>query len=280
MYGPKASGTWPSGVSLAGTNGTNGTNGATGATGPAGTTVHSALTGLGGDDHTQYHNNTRGDARYQPLDATLTALAGVTTAADKLIYATGSDAFATCVLTTQARSLLDDTTAAAQRTTLGIETVVVSPLAADTPYTGTSSAYTIILATITIPTTGLWRVTALVQLLLTALAGAVGFRLQSPASGGAVLAGVSGRVLGIAWDAGGNPGAVAQAPAVLITGSPTILSGASVPGPIYNANQPYNWEGVIDVTTAGTLELRLMIGGTSANALTAYKGCCLEARSL
>lgn len=34
-------------------------------------------------------------AGYQPLDATLTALAGVTTAADRLIYATGSDAFAT-----------------------------------------------------------------------------------------------------------------------------------------------------------------------------------------
>ena len=32
--------------------------------GPAGTTDHGALTGLGDDDHTQYLNNTRGDARY------------------------------------------------------------------------------------------------------------------------------------------------------------------------------------------------------------------------
>lgn len=27
-------------------------------------TDHGDLTGLGNDDHTQYHNNTRGDARY------------------------------------------------------------------------------------------------------------------------------------------------------------------------------------------------------------------------
>jgi hypothetical protein len=59
-------------------------------------------------------------ATYQPLDATLTALAGVTTAADKLIYATGSDAFATTDLTAAGRAIMDDANAAAQRTTLGL----------------------------------------------------------------------------------------------------------------------------------------------------------------
>lgn len=59
----------------------------------------------------------------QPLDATLTALAGVTTAADTLIYATGADAFATTSLTSAGRALLDDADAAAQRTTLGLGTI-------------------------------------------------------------------------------------------------------------------------------------------------------------
>lgn len=57
---------------------------------------------------------------FQGLDATLTALAGVTTAADKVIYATGSDTFATTDLTSFARTLLDDANAATARATLGI----------------------------------------------------------------------------------------------------------------------------------------------------------------
>jgi hypothetical protein len=61
-----------------------------------------------------------GDA--QPLDATLTALAGVTTAANKLIYATGSDTFSTADLTSFARTLLDDADAATMLATLGIDT--------------------------------------------------------------------------------------------------------------------------------------------------------------
>lgn len=61
----------------------------------------------------------------QPLDATLTALAGVTTAANQLIYATGSDAFATTGLTSFGRSLIDDADAATARTTLGLGTAAV-----------------------------------------------------------------------------------------------------------------------------------------------------------
>lgn len=59
----------------------------------------------------------------QPLDATLTALAGLTVAADQLIYATGSDAFATTSLTSFGRSLIDDADASAARTTLGLGTI-------------------------------------------------------------------------------------------------------------------------------------------------------------
>jgi hypothetical protein len=56
----------------------------------------------------------------QNLDATLTALAALTTAADQLIYATGVDTFAMASLTTFGRSLIDDADAAAGRTTLGV----------------------------------------------------------------------------------------------------------------------------------------------------------------
>jgi hypothetical protein len=56
----------------------------------------------------------------QGLDATLTALAGVTVGADQIIYATGTDAFTVTSLTSTARSILDDTSTSAMRTTLGV----------------------------------------------------------------------------------------------------------------------------------------------------------------
>lgn len=59
----------------------------------------------------------------QGLDATLTALAGLTTAADQMIYATGTDTFAMTALSAFGRTLIDDADAAAARTTLGLSTM-------------------------------------------------------------------------------------------------------------------------------------------------------------
>jgi hypothetical protein len=57
-------------------------------------------------------------ATKQPLDATLTAVAGLTTGADLLPYFTGTDTATTATLTTFGRSLIDDADATAGRATL------------------------------------------------------------------------------------------------------------------------------------------------------------------
>ena len=61
----------------------------------------------------------------QAYDADLAAIAGLTSAADKGIQFTGSGAAATYNLTTAGKALLDDASASAQRTTLGLGTAAV-----------------------------------------------------------------------------------------------------------------------------------------------------------
>ena len=74
----------------------------------------------------------------QPVDATLTALAGLNTSANQLIYATGADQFALTPLTAFIRTLLDDADAATARATLGAAPLA-SPALTDTPTTPTAA---------------------------------------------------------------------------------------------------------------------------------------------
>ena len=77
----------------------------------------------------------------QPVDATLTALAGLNTSADRLIYATGADQFALTPLTAFIRTLLDDADAATARATLGAAPLA-SPALTGIPTAPTASTGT------------------------------------------------------------------------------------------------------------------------------------------
>lgn len=65
---------------------------------------------------------------YQALDATLTALAGLATGANKFPYSTGTDTFSQADITAAGRALLDDADATAQVATLGLA-ALYQPLA-------------------------------------------------------------------------------------------------------------------------------------------------------
>ncbi len=69
--------------------------------------------------------NVDGLAAKQPLDAGLTSIAALTTAADKMIYTTALDTYAVASLTAFARTILDDADAAAVRATIGVGTGTV-----------------------------------------------------------------------------------------------------------------------------------------------------------
>lgn len=79
----------------------------------------------------------------QGLDATLTAMAGVTTAADTLLYFTGVDTAASASITAYGRSLIDDADAATARTTLGLGTMATQAAGAVAVTGGTMSGVTI-----------------------------------------------------------------------------------------------------------------------------------------
>jgi hypothetical protein len=123
-------------------------------------------------------------------------------------------------------------------------------------YNGTSGSFTIEPADLqmTVPSTGLWQITALINVQKASTGAATAIRL---AMNTAVISGTTG------WPAGGHFSAGVTANCTITTGSPTIVSGASRSPGSNDICFAVTWN--LNVTTAGTIKFQMSDGSGTAN---------------
>ncbi len=123
-------------------------------------------------------------------------------------------------------------------------------------YNGTSGAWTIEPADlqITVPSTGLWQITALINVQKASTGASTAIRLVMNT---AVISGTTG------WPAGGHFSAGVTANCTITTGSPTIVSGASRSPGSNDICFVVTWN--LNVTTAGTIKFQMSDGSATAN---------------
>lgn len=89
----------------------------------------SSLIYVGDFDDSYRESKTTISQLFSAYSPALASIAGLTTAADKMIYTTASNVYAVADLTAYARTLLDDVDASAARTTLGLGTMATQAAA-------------------------------------------------------------------------------------------------------------------------------------------------------